>query len=327
LKRFKTVIIGCGTIAERKHILSALKLPEINLIALVDQNVERARALSQRFGVKAYYKDFRDILDQVEMAIVATPNSLHSEISCACLEKGIHVLCEKPMATSVAECESMIKAGQSGNAKLMVGHYMRYTSNVRIAREFLNERILNGIREIECSFGHRFYWPSVTNFYAFFDLSGGGVLMDYGAHLVDLIYWMTKQDIARLRYRVNDPDISKIEKDVEVKFELTGRVECRMTLSRTRKLPNILQIIGNDGWLKVHLDNYQDVEFYKHGSKLSTDDEPISIIGEKCDPYSEQLEDLIRSINEDTSHTASGFDGLRTLRFVEACYNSLSNKN
>lgn len=321
MKRYKTAIIGCGAIAERKHIPCAIKLPEIELVALVDKDVHRAEVLSKRFGIEKYYQDFEEVLSEVEVAIVATPNSSHAEISRECLKRGIHVLCEKPMAKSVAECESMIEASESGNAKLMVGYYMRYTSNVRIARELVMEGIIRNIKSIECSSGFVFHWPSVSNFYDSYESSGGGVLIDWGVHLIDLLYWITGQEPRFVSFRVEDRNGSKIEKDAELVLELTDGIRCRMTLSRTKKLANNLQIIAGNGWLRIYFNDFQRMEVYKTGGKVCTNGEPISIVGEKCDPYLRQLEDFIRSIVED--RPACGIDGLRTIRLVEACYKFL----
>lgn len=324
MRTFKTAIIGCGTISERKHIPSAIKLPEIELIALVDQNIERAKNLSNHFGVERYFQDFKDVLGLIDIAIVATPNSSHSKITGECLRRRIHVLCEKPMATSVEECQSMINASESGHAKLMIGHYMRYTSNLLITKQLVKDKIIKNIRTIECTSGYVFHWPSVSNFYDSYEMSGGGVLIDFGVHLVDLIYWLTGQESTLLSYRVKDTGTSKIEKDVEVELEQANGPSCTIILSRTKKLSNTLQINGDNGWLKVYLDNYQNLDLYKPG-KLCSNGKPISIIGEKCDPYLNQLQDFLECILEDRSPSISGCDGLRTMKFVEACYKFYSN--
>ncbi len=322
MKRFRTAIIGCGAISEKKHIPAAIKLPEIDLIALVDQNLGRAEGLASKLGIKIYHKDLHEVLDAIDLAIVATPNSSHAQISCECLKRGIHVLCEKPMATSVRECESMIRASESGNAKLMVGHYMRFTSSVGIAKQILKERILGTPRTIEFSFGHVQSWPSVTQFYECREISGGGVLIDYGVHLIDLLRWLTDQEPRLVNYRVYDPATSNIERDVEVELELQGVARCLMKLSWTKNLPNTFHLNGDKGWLNIDLSNYQDLELYKNGSRPCSDREPISIVGEKCDPYLRQLECFVQAIAEDKSPPTSGLDGLRTLNLVEACYNS-----
>lgn len=327
MKRLKTAVIGCGAIAERKLIPAAVKLPEIDLVGLVDQNPERARNLAHKFGIKGYYQGFEDVLNSIELAIVATPNSSHSRISCEFLNRGIHVLCEKPMATSARECELMIVASESSNVKLMVDHYMRFTSNARIARQFLMQKIIRDVKTIKCSFGHVFHWPSVSNFYDKYEISGGGVLLDFGVHLIDLVHWLTGQELKLLSYCVSDSGTCKIEKDVEVELEVFKGTRCSMTVSWTRKLPNTFELRGDNGCLKVYLDNYQILEFFKHGRNAAGDNEPIRIIGAKCDPYLRQLEHFVHCIIEDKSPSVSGSDGLRTLKLVEACYNSFSLKN
>lgn len=322
MKKFKSALIGCGAIAERIYIPAAIKLPEIDLVALVDLDRKRAKALAERFGIKKICQNFRDILDTIDIAIVATPNASHAEISRECLKQGIHVLCEKPMATSVQECKSMISASESGNSKLMIGHYMRYTSNARIARQFISDKAIRNIHSIKCSSGHIFHWPSVSHFYDSYELSGGGVLIDWGVHIFDLICWLTNQDVKVLNYRVRDPIISEVERDVEIDLQVGNGTKCELTLSRTRKLANTLEIKGENGWIKIYLDNYQELEIYKQKNRSADDYRPISIIGERCDPYIAQMQDLVTSIKDGASPSISGFDGLRTIELVKACYDS-----
>jgi predicted dehydrogenase len=323
LKRFKTVVIGCGAISEMRHIPAAIKLPEIDLIALLDHNVQRAKVLANKYGIKEVYKDLKAVLDKVDIAIVATPNSSHCQISCQCLKRGVHVLCEKPMAKSANECESMIRASELSNAKLMVGHYMRFTSNVGIAKQMITDSILGNLTAIDFSFGQDQSWPSVTRFYDCWEISGGGVLIDYGVHLIDLLHWLTTEEPRLKNYRVYDKATSKIEKDVEVEFQLQGGAKCLMNLSWTKKLPNAFQLYGDKGWLKIDLNNYQELELYKDGERPCSNGESVSIVGEKCDPYLRQLECFVQSINGGQPPPTSGIDGLRTLKVVEACYHSL----
>jgi predicted dehydrogenase len=219
----------------------------------------------------------------------------------------------------------MIMASDSGHAKLMVGHYMRYTSNVGVVKQLLDGKVIKNISRIECSFGNVFQWPSVSNFYERHEMSGGGILIDYGVHIFDLVCWLTGSEAKLLSYRVGDIVSTKIEKNVEVELELSGSISCNIRLSRTKKLPNTLHLEGDNGWMRLYLDNYQNIELCKRRTNARSNQEPLAIIGEKYDPYKRQLENFIESMIMDKTPPIPGSDGLRTLRLVESCYN-LQNK-
>lgn len=324
MRSIRTAVIGCGTISETRHIPAAIKLPEIDLTALVDQNLQRAKRLGKKFNIAHCFRDYKEITDSIELAIVATPNSSHAAICSDCLRSGIHVFCEKPMAISVKECESMIGASEEGRSKLMIGHYMRYTSNVILARQLINEHVLGNIKMIEGSFGYAFKWQSATNFYNSSELAGGGVLIDTGVHLFDLVYYLTGLEGIPVYYSVHDEGTGGAEREVDVELELDKGMICLFSLSRNRKLPNTMKVIGDKGWLKVYLGNYRDIEVCRFKRKIPTNDEPICMIGQKFDPYLKQLEAFVESIMEDKAPPVSGADGKRTLTLVETCYSSLS---
>jgi predicted dehydrogenase len=157
-------------------------------------------------------------------------------------------------------------------------------------------------------------------------MSGGGILIDYGVHIFDLVCWLTGREAKLLTYKVGDSVMTKIERDVEVEIELPGPISCNIRLSRTKKLPNTLRLDGDNGWMRLYLDNYQNIELCKPKTNSRWNQEPMAIIGEKYDPYKRQLENFIESIISDKPPSIPGSDGLRTLRLVESCYN-LHNKD
>ncbi|MBR6740026.1 MAG: Gfo/Idh/MocA family oxidoreductase, partial [Clostridia bacterium] len=131
MANFRTAIIGCGGIANGKHLpaLSSLK-GEVDLIAFCDLIEDRASAAAAKYGIPGakVYTDYRELLEKEKPDVVhvCTPNRSHSEISIASLKAGKHVMCEKPMARTYAEACAMVEAAKRTGKKLTIGYQNRY---------------------------------------------------------------------------------------------------------------------------------------------------------------------------------------------------------
>ncbi|WP_140421068.1 Gfo/Idh/MocA family protein, partial [Bacillus cereus] len=119
----KVGIIGCGSIAQHRHLPEYEANPYVQIVAVCDSNKKRAKKIANNYGVNMY-TDYNELIncEELDAVSVCTPNHLHASISIAALQAGIHVLCEKPMATSKADAEMMIGAAEKSGKKLMIGH-------------------------------------------------------------------------------------------------------------------------------------------------------------------------------------------------------------
>ena len=133
----------------------------------------------------------------IDAAVVATPNALHAPQAIALLEAGRHVLVEKPMATTVAECNAMIEAAQRGGASLMVAHCWRFHPDVQAMRERIASGELGEIVKTRGYGVHAGWGPS--GWFADKALAGGGALPDMGVHAIDTV-----------RYLLGDPDPGRV---------------------------------------------------------------------------------------------------------------------
>lgn len=188
---YNFAIIGCGWIAESKHIPGITAQPDAKIAALCDIKEEKAHSLNEKFKVGArIYQDYRELLKNPEIDIVhvATPNPTHCEITTAALEAGKHVLVEKPMACTKAECRQMMEAAHKAGKKMTVGFNWR----LRPQTLYLKEMCENGeLGEIYFAKAHsaRYrdvpYWGELIN-----GNNGGGVLIDGAPHSLDLVLWL-----------------------------------------------------------------------------------------------------------------------------------------
>lgn len=186
-------IIGCGGIANQKHMPSISRLPDVEIVAFCDIIVERAQAAAGKYGAPgaAVYEDYRDLIarDDIEVVHVCTPNSSHAEISIAALRAGKHVLCEKPMAKTAAEARAMLDAYHSSGKLLTIGYQNRYRPNA----QFLKKVAANGeLGEIYLGKALGTRRRGVPTHGVFLDKAkqGGGPLIDLATHTLDLTLWM-----------------------------------------------------------------------------------------------------------------------------------------
>ena len=186
-------IIGCGGIANGKHMPSLAKLKNVEMVAFCDIIPERAEKAAKQYGVEGAktYVDYKELLkdESIEVVHVCTPNRSHSFITVDALEAGKHVMCEKPMAINSAEAKKMIDAANRTGKKLSIG----YQSRQRADSKYLKMEADQGtFGDIYFAKAHAIRRRAVPTWGVFLNKEeqGGGPLIDIGTHALDLTLWM-----------------------------------------------------------------------------------------------------------------------------------------
>src|SRR5699024_9622673 len=193
MEKLKIGIIGCGGIAQGKHMPALAKIESIEMVAFCDLIEERVVAAKNTYGTSEseVYTDYKEMLSKTDLDIVhvCTPNVSHAEISIAAMEAGCHVMCEKPMAKTTAEAKEMIEASKRTGKKLTIGYQNRFRKEV----QYLHQLIEAGeLGEIYNAKAHAIRRRAVPTWGVFLDeeAQGGGPLIDIGTHALDLTLWM-----------------------------------------------------------------------------------------------------------------------------------------
>ncbi|MGX6978815.1 Gfo/Idh/MocA family protein [Vagococcus elongatus] len=189
----KVGIIGCGGIANGKHLPSLAQVADVEMVAFCDIVLERAEKAKKEYGdgEAKVYENYQELLadDSIEIIHVCTPNSSHAEISIAAMEAGKHVMCEKPMAKTAAEGRAMLEASKKTGMKLTIGYQNRF----RTDSKYLHEICADGeLGEIYLGKAKAIRRRAVPTWGVFLDeeAQGGGPLIDIGTHALDLTLWM-----------------------------------------------------------------------------------------------------------------------------------------
>jgi predicted dehydrogenase len=192
-KKVKVAIVGCGGIANGKHMPSLSKLNHVELVAFCDVLIERAEKAAVKYGAPGakVYEDYRELLqdESIDVVHVLTPNDSHAEITVAALDSGKHVMCEKPMAKTSAEAQTMVEAAKRSGKKLTIG----YNNRFRPDSQHLHQVCERGdLGEIYFAKAHAIRRRAVPTWGVFLDeeKQGGGPLIDIGTHALDLTLWM-----------------------------------------------------------------------------------------------------------------------------------------
>ncbi len=192
-KTYRIAIIGCGGIANGKHMPSLSKLNNIEMVAFCDIVEERAVAAAEKFGAEGAktYTDYTELLKDASIDIVhvCTPNDSHADIAIAALEAGKHVMSEKPMAKTAADAKRMVEAAKRTGKKLTVGYNNRYRPDSQHLKKVCEDGQLG---EIYYAKAHAIRRRAVPTWGVFLDeeKQGGGPLIDIGTHALDLTLWM-----------------------------------------------------------------------------------------------------------------------------------------
>ena len=220
----RAAVIGCGSIAKQRHAHELSLRKDVEIAGFFDFVTERAEDLAAAFGGKVYSSVDELLSDEsVDLVSVCVANAYHAEVSVKALRKGKHVLCEKPMAISEEDCQSMIEAARESGKRLFIGHNQRLTPAHRRAKEIISSGEMGKVLTFSTMFCHggpESWSVEKSRNTWFFKKSAAafGSMADLGIHKIDLIRYLVGDEITSVysQMRVLDKtfeDGSPIEDD------------------------------------------------------------------------------------------------------------------
>jgi predicted dehydrogenase len=318
----RVAILGCGEITRLGHLPAAAKYPGIQLVALVDSDVSRARLLGQQFRLDCQFSpDYKAVFPHVDAIINALPNSLHAPVNREALGQGLHVLCEKPLATIAQDARSCCVLAEEKGRLLAVGMNRRFVASHRLLPLVLGEQSLGELVEYDWSYGGIFDWQSASGFYFSRALAGGGALLDFGVHMLDTVMdWFGP--VVQFDYQDDDWG-SGIEANAILRVQHEGkfgRVKGQIRVSRTYPLSNRFLIRGTRAQAEIPSNSPDTVTVRR---QIGSEDVAETICLPHLDPtdtFYKQLDNFIESIRGTQKLTCTGRDALRVIELIEQCY-------
>jgi UDP-N-acetyl-2-amino-2-deoxyglucuronate dehydrogenase len=332
MNKIRFAIVGCGRIAQR-HAEHCNNYGE--LVAVCDIVPEKADSLANEYKAKAYY-NLDDLLrDRVEADVVSicSPNGLHADQAIKSLNAGYHVLCEKPMAISVAECGEMIKTAEKANRRLFAIKQNRFNPPVVAVKNLLDQGRLGKLFSFQLSC----FWNRDADYYknswkGTKDLDGGTLFTQF-SHFIDLLYWMIGDINSCQAFFGNFGHKGIIE------FEDTGVVILHFyngvigTINYTvnshqKNMEGSLTLFGEKGTVKIggqYLNEleYQNIEGYRiedlpEGNKANNYGNYLGSMSNHDKVY----ENLVEVLKNNASISTNSFEGLKTVEIIEKIYQS-----
>ena len=324
-------IVGCGAVT-RLYYAPALRVLEQEGLARVAALWDPARdALARIAGDFPHAQPaaaYQDLLHHdLELVVVASPPRFHREQVTDALNAGAAVLCEKPLATTVADAEAMVRAAGEAGRPLAVGLMRRFFPAVRTLKAMLEARMIGEVRRFHCFEGGTFRWPVRSSSYFERETSGGGVLMDLGPHLLDLLLWWlgTPSQVAYA-----DDAMGGVEANCRICLSYEGFAG-EVRLSRDWYRPNRYVFEGTAGtlaWTVPEADRL-DLTWHDTGylSELILHDavpeyplRPGRPANNFEQSFVEQIRHAIAAARGARSSIVDGAEALASLRLIEHCY-------
>lgn len=298
---------------------SCLKhLDNVELVAVADDDALRGTGAATQYGC-AYYSDYRELLaTDVDAVVVCTENAKHADVVVDAARAGKHVLCEKPIATTVEDAHRMIDVCREHGVILQIAFPVRFNTPMRRVKQMIDEGQLGRIVAMRGT--NRGQNPG--GWFVQKELSGGGAVLDHTVHVIDLMRWYLNSEVKEV-YAEVDTRFHDIECDdcglLMLEFDNGVIASHDPSWSRSKTFPTwgdvTLEIIGSQGVTRVDA-------FSQHLTVYSDEDNKV-----KHDFWGDEMDlglvaDFVSCVREGRRPSITGEDGLRALQVALAAYES-----
>lgn len=332
--KIKFGIVGAGRIAER-HAEHIQNLGELSAVCDIKQ--DRLNLFKEKYKC-SIYRDIDDLLNSendIDVISICTPNSLHAEHTIKALKSGFHVLCEKPMATSVVDAEKMINESLKSNKRLFIVKQNRFNPPVVAVKEAIENEKFGQVFSIQLNC----FWNRNPNYYKSSDWKGtlkldGGTLFTQFSHFIDLLYYFFG-DICEAKGFSDNLDHKEI-----IEFEDTGMVALKFysgilgTVNYTvnsfeKNMEGSISIFGEKGTVKIGGQYLNELE-YQHFSDFEIKDLPAGNPPNNYGEYKGSMSNhdkVYNNVIDVLQHqgiiATNGFEGLKTVEMIHKIYQAI----
>ena len=313
----KIAIVGTGIIAGL-HIDAITAHPECELVALCDINEAKLKELCEKHSVFGC-TDYKKLPESVDFdaVILNLPHGLHAEASIFFLENGKHVFVEKPMANTVKECDAMLAAAEKSGKKLAVGHVQRFFRPNRVVKEIIDSGELGKLCMYSEQRSINYFLPNRPAWFTSKKMAGGGIIMNYGAHAFDKLFYVTgkrpTEIFANTANLINDKDV---EGHAQIFAKFDDGLSAVITFSGYSDVVYESYYYFTGGAVKV---NGVDSAFVRReGEKEWT---PIDAKRDYKE-FGVQLDEFVKYIKGEPSEIADGIYSRDIIDAIEKSYNT-----
>lgn len=343
MEKLKIGVIGVGNISN-EHIQAYLKNPNVELYAFCDINETQLKMMAEKYGVTHTFtnKDEMLALPELDAVSVCTWNSEHAPCTIAALNAGKHVLCEKPMATTVEEAIAMKEAAERSGKLLQIGFVRRFGNDCEVLQDFIQQDFLGEIYYAKATYLRRNGNP--MGWFGDVSRSGGGPLIDLGVHVIDLtrylmgnpkpvsVYGVTFRKLGNrselkdqkdyVSASATDHDICDVEDmaTAMVRYDNGAVLSVETSFSLNLKKPQgTIELFGTKGGARLdpELELYTDINGYMADVNLCS---PTALSFDGL--FQKEIDHFADCILHRTPCRAPAQDGIDIMRILRAIYKS-----
>jgi predicted dehydrogenase len=321
-KKLGYALVGLGSLSTNQIAPALLTTKYSRLAGIVTGTPAKEKTWADNYGIPEKniynYETFDQIADNpdIDIVYVVLPNSMHHDYTVRAAKAGKHVLCEKPMATSVAEAEAMIDACQKAKRKLAIGYRCQFEPYNLECKRLAREKEFGDLRMIDAGFGFRSGNPNQWRLRH--ALAGGGALMDVGIYALQACRYLTGEEPVRISATESKTDPVKFkEVDETILWNMTFASGVVATCSTTYKFSGVnrFHAFADKGWFGL------DPAYSYRGIKGKTSRGDLKF--EDIDQFAAEMDDFSQCILEDKESRVPGEEGLKDMIAIEAIYKSI----
>ena len=312
-------LIGAGDIAQKRVAPALRDLPNCDLVSISRSRYELSETFAKKFGARKWFADWRELIadEEIEAVYIATPVYLHSEQTIAAAEAGKHILCEKPMALNVKECDEMIAACRTNNVKLGIAYYRRFYPVLGRVKEIIKSGEIGTISVAQIN-AFEFFDPSPDDPRRWLldpSKSGGGPMMDFGCHRLEVLINLFGA-VSSVESNVSNAAFGRDVEDTAsalLKFE-NG---CTATLTVTHaaiESQDTLDIFGTKGSIHIPVLNTGEMTV-RTGKDARTEKQPPA-----ANIHQPLIDDFAKAVLNDRAPGVDGATGREVSLLVERIY-------
>lgn len=315
----KIGLIGCGAISDG-HIIAFETIDDANIAAACDINEKNLARVCERTGA-AGYSDYKQMLkeEHLDLAVITLPHGLHCEAACYCAEAGIDVFLEKPMALNSGECKKIIDVCKKCGVMLWIGHLQKYMPANVFAKKLIDSGELGelvGFSEVR---NGEYFTEKRPKWFGIKAMSGGGIMMNLGAHALDKMKYFSDSDIAEISGSIHMHAGFDCEDGVQSFVKMKNGVVGTITLighTTHNDYETILYL--SNGEIRIRLENSNIIEYCKNGEPMQKHDVKQGAGW----GMTYQMQDVIRALRKkDKTPAVGGEYGLDIIKAVKKLYN------
>ena len=326
------ILVGCGAVSRYFYAPTLEALEADGLIkveALVDPAPANIEPLAALFPSAAKAAKLEELALASRLVVIASPPKFHAAATIHALQKGATVLCEKPMASTVAEAETMVAAAQASGSLLAVGLYKRFFPACEALKGLLEKEPLGRLQRFTIEEGGKFGWQAASDSFFRKSVTPGGILLDIGVHVLDLLLWWLDEPAA-VRYEDDAMGGQEANCKIELSYRSGARGEVR--LSRDWQTRNEYTFFFERGIVRYKVNEANHLEIMADGmptlmtGSLHEASRTADLLRcgrvARTNPQSfiQQICNVVGAMKGGEPLRIPGEEGLRSLRLIEQCY-------